>query len=627
MKHVIVGTAGHIDHGKTSLVKALTGVDADRLKEEKQRGITIDIGFADLMLGDVQIGFVDVPGHERFVKNMLAGAHGIDLVLLVIAADESVMPQTREHFDICRLLGVTKCLVALTKADMVEEELLGLARAEVEDFVTGSFLEGAPIIAVSSLSGAGIDELKSQLARLAGSVEGHDFRSPFRLPVDRAFSIRGVGTVVTGTVISGEGSVGETLHLLPGDRHAKVRGIQVFGNTADKARAGQRAAVNLQGIDLDHVSRGMVLAPDGRFRETRMVDARIQVLENARRGVAHRSRVRFHHGTSEVLARVSLLGISEIEPGSSAIGQVRLESPILALPGDRFIIRSYSPQVTIAGGVVLDALAPKHRRSDTRALDWLERLEAADVRERIFMRVERAGARSASLADLAEQTELTDEEIRQHTNALVKAKRLVEVGSSWIATGVEQSLREQCLSVMKAFHGRDPLSPGMPMEELRSAVFGGSTIDVFKGVTAALIDAKRLERDRDVFRLAGRGGLSAEDEEAKKRLESTIRSTVLEASTLSEAASKAAIDEQKARKFYDLLVREGKVVRLGDLVFHSDSLAALKESVATRKGSTLDVAAFKELSGGLSRKYTIPLLEWLDRERVTRRVGDTREVL
>jgi len=307
MKHIIVGTAGHIDHGKTALVKALTGVDADRLKEEKQRGITIDIGFADLAIGEYRFGFVDVPGHERFVKNMLAGAHGLDLVMLVVAADESVMPQTREHFDICRLLRVKAGLVALTKSDLVDEELLELARGEVEDFVRGSFLEGAPIVPVSSRTGVGVEELKSALAELASMVEPKATRAVPRLPIDRSFSIRGFGTVVTGTLIAGELRVGDEVEVLPGGIRTRVRNVQVHGKDADEALAGQRAAINLQGVSVEQTQRGSALAPAGRLRATSMIDARLDLLKTAPRPLVQRARVRLHHGTAEVMARVVIL--------------------------------------------------------------------------------------------------------------------------------------------------------------------------------------------------------------------------------------------------------------------------------------------------------------------------------
>ncbi len=633
MKHVIVGTAGHIDHGKTSLVRAMTGIDADRLKEEKQRGITIDIGFANLDLGDVQLGFVDVPGHERFVKNMLAGAHGIDLVALVVAADESVMPQTREHFDICRLLGVRAGVVALTKADMVDADLLDLARAELEEFVAGSFLEGAPIVAVSSTTGEGIEELEGVLHGLALDVPERRSDRPFRLPVDRAFTIRGFGTVLTGTLISGEVGTGDAIELQPGGRRVKVRGLQVHGRTTDRATAGQRTAVNLQGVELGDVERGQVLAPVGRFRPTQMLDARLDLLPGAARPVEHRARVRFHHGTSEVIARVALLGREAVLPGESAIVQVRLETPVLALPGDRFIVRSYSPQATIGGGVLLDALAPKHRRSDTRALDWLERLEAGGARERVRLRLERAAGRGLSLPELAEQTGLVDAELRGHADALVAARSALVVGEApprWIDAAAAEELRASSLAAVKAFHKRDPIAPGIPLEELRSSLFAQVPVEVFRTLTNALVDEGKLVRDRDVFALAGRGTkLSPEDEEGKTRFEGALREAGLEAMTLADASSRAGLVEAKAKKYSDLLAREGRVTRLGDLIFHAEVLDALKSRLRDRKATdpSLDIAAFRDLTGGLSRKYSIPLLEWLDRERVTRRVGDRREIL
>ncbi|MGH9936097.1 MAG: selenocysteine-specific translation elongation factor, partial [Blastocatellia bacterium] len=406
MKRIIVGTAGHIDHGKTSLVKALTGVDADRLKEEKERGITIDIGFADLTVGDVHFGFIDVPGHERFVKNMLAGAHGIDLVMLVVAADESVMPQTREHFDICRLLEVKSGLVVITKADLVDEEFLELVEDEVAGFVAGSFLEGAPVLRVSSRTGEGVDELKKTLGQLAAKARERDDRAVARLPIDRAFTIKGFGTVVTGTLIAGRIRAGDELDLLPSgssrgsspvNRRARARGLQVHGKSTQEALAGERAAVNLQGIDLSEVERGQTLAPAGRLHVSSMLDARLQLLESAPRSLRARARVRLHIGAAEVLARVVLLGQSELAPGAACFAQLRLETPTLALPGDHFIVRGYSPVITIGGGVVFDALPRKRRlREAAQAASWLEKLGAADEIERIALLVEMAGERGMS---------------------------------------------------------------------------------------------------------------------------------------------------------------------------------------------------------------------------------------
>src|SRR5215211_5594622 len=385
MRSVIVGTAGHIDHGKTTLVRALTGVDADRLPEEKRRGITIDLGFAELDLGDVRVGFVDVPGHERFVKNMLAGAHGIDLVALVIAADEGVMPQTREHFDICRLLGVRAGLVVLTKSDAVDEELLELVRLEASELVAGSFLEGAPVVAASARTGQGMEELKAALRDTALAAPERATDSVARLPVDRSFTMRGFGAVATGTLVAGEIREGEELELLPGGTRVRVRGLQVHGAAVRGAQAGQRTAVNLGGVETAGVERGMVLAPVGRLRPTQILDARVQLLADAPRPLRTRQRVRVHHGTAEALARVAVLEESgEVAVGSAGLVQLRLESAVVALPGDRFILRTYSPQQTFAGGVVLDAHAQKHRgRERVAARDALVAFEQADRAARL----------------------------------------------------------------------------------------------------------------------------------------------------------------------------------------------------------------------------------------------------
>jgi selenocysteine-specific elongation factor len=640
MKHIIVGTAGHIDHGKTALVKALTGVDADRLKEEKQRGITIDIGFADLSAGDYRFGFVDVPGHERFVKNMLAGAHGLDLVMLVVAADESVMPQTREHFDICRLLQVKSGLVALTKADLVDEELLELARAEVEDFVRGSFLEGAPIIAVSSRTGQGIDELKERLVALAGSVAPKATAAVMRLPIDRAFSIRGFGTVVTGTLIAGELRVGDEAEVLPGEARARVRNIQVHGRDSEQALAGQRTAVNLQGVNVEQVQRGAVLAPAGRLLATSMIDARLHLLENAPRPLAQRARVRVHHGTAEVMARVLVLGSElrtlssqKIEPGESRLVQLRLEESVLALPGDRFIIRSYSPQVTIGGGVILDALPEKHRLRDTLAVERLEEIEAAGTAARAAVFVKMAGARAITSAELAARAGLTDEQIEEQARELVNAGAAVEVSNApltLISIESYNSLAASLVEMVSEHHRREPLSLGINREQVREQLFGSTRPDVFRAVVSRLVGEGKISSDREALRLAShRPALSDAERGAKTALEAAFKSSGLQAGTLEEVASASGIKIDLARKLYNLLFAEGQVVRIGDFVFHRDSIEDLKSRIRARKAVSpkMDVVTFKEITGGLSRKHAIPLLEYLDRERVTRRVGNEREIL
>lgn len=655
MKHIIVGTAGHIDHGKTALVKALTGIDADRLKEEKQRGITIDIGFADLVIGDSQFGFVDVPGHERFVKNMLAGAHGLDLVMLVVAADESVMPQTREHFDICRLLHVKSGLIALTKSDLVDEELLELARAEVEDFVGGSFLGGAPIISVSSRTGAGIDELKETLTALAAQVEQKETAAVPRLPIDRAFSIRGFGTVVTGTLIAGEFSVGDEVEVLPAGVRTRIRNVQVHGHDTKMALAGQRTAINLQGVNVEKVERGSLLAPAGRLRPGSMLDARLELLPSASRPLKQRTRVRLHHGTAEVMARVVILKGSEfrvpgsglgqsepgtlnsergsITPGESELVQLRLEEPITALPGDRFIIRSYSPQVTIGGGLVIDPHPQKHRIRDKAARGHLERLESADLLERFAIFIEIGGVHGMSGEELAARTGSTDEQITGTTRELLRQNRVIEISGAplyLISAETYQTFADRVVEMLAEHHRREPLSLGLSREEVRDRIFGQLRPEVFRSVIARLGSEGKVLAEREALRLAAhKPALTETDSAAKQALEAAFRAAGLQAGSLEETAAGAGIRVELARKLYNLLAAEHRLVRIGDFVFHSESIEDLKSRVRAKKAINprMDVSVFKEMTGGLSRKHAIPLLEYLDRERITRRVGNEREIL
>ena len=646
MKYIIVGTAGHIDHGKTALVYALTGIDADRLKEEKLRGITIDIGFADLAIDDFRFGFVDVPGHERFVKNMLAGAHGLDLVMLVISADELIMPQTREHFDICRLLRVKSGLVALTKADLVDAELLELARAEVEDYVSGSFLENAPVIAVSSRTGEGIEQLKNALVELGEKIQPKATTAVARLPVDRAFSIKGFGTVVTGTLIAGELKPGDEVDILPAGTRARIRNVQVHGRDTDRALAGQRTAINLQGINVDQVERGSMLAPAGRLRAASMLDARLDLLPSAPRPLTHRARVRLHHGTAEVMARVVVLGgaatdetagqpaaTHRIEPGESRIVQLRLEEPITALPGDRFIIRSYSPQVTIGGGVIIDALPDKHRIRDKEALRRLEQLERADPAESALIFIEMSGARAMNQSEIAARTGATDEQILAGARELVRQGRAFEVTSApllLISADTYSRLSGRVLELLKDYHRREPLSLGLNREEVRERVFGEVRPEVFRAVVARLAEEGKVTADRDALRLASHSpALGVQEATAKQALEAAFKASGLQAGTLEDIASAAKIPIALARKLYTLLAAEKRILRIGDMVFHADSIEDLKARVRAQKAINprMDVAAFKEITGGLTRKHAIPLLEYLDRERVTRRTGNEREIL
>jgi selenocysteine-specific elongation factor len=663
MKHIIVGTAGHIDHGKTTLVKALTGIDADRLKEEKQRGITIDIGFADLAIGDYRFGFVDVPGHERFVKNMLAGVHGIDMVMLVIAADESVMPQTREHFDICRLLQVKSGLVALTKADLVDEELLDLARSEVEDFVRGSFLEGAPILAVSSRSGDGMEQMKTALADLASQVLPKPTSSIMRLPIDRVFSIKGFGTVVTGTLITGMLAVGDDVEVLPASRRTRVRNLQVHSQKTDSALAGQRTAVNLQGVGVEEVQRGSVLVQVGKLCATSMIDVRLDLLASASHPLSHRARVRLHHGTAEILARVAFFGDPQIEgssnptasrapeqvsakttsrdivqsyelqPGASRIVQLRLEEPITTLPGDRFIIRSYSPMTTIGGGVVIDALPEKHRLRDKVAYTRLEKLEKADPVEGARIYIEMRSARAVTASELSARMGMSDEQITTVAKELTSQGEILAVSNAPLILISAESyhlLTEQVTGLLRLHHQKEPLLWGLSREEVRERIFGALRPEIFRSAITQLVDDGKIIAERDLLRLATfRPELSNVEENAKQTLEGALRSHGLQATTLEEAIAEINISADLARKLFNLLAAEQQVIRIGEFVFHSEPIEDLKSRVRAQKSVSpkMDVAVFKELTGGLTRKHAIPLLEFLDRERITRRIGNDREII
>ena len=623
MKNIIAGTAGHIDHGKTALVRALTGIDTDRLQEEKRRGISIDLGFAHLDLTpELRIGFVDVPGHERFVKNMLAGVGGIDLVLLVIAADESIMPQTREHFDICRLLAIRQGIVVLTKADLVDRDMLILARLEAEDFVAGSFLEGAPCVAVSSTTGEGLEELRARLTELAAAIPAKDSSRPFRLPIDRAFSMRGFGTVVTGTLVSGSVAREQEVELHPGGRRLRVRGIQVHGEAAERALAGQRTALNLAGIEPQDLARGMVLAEPGRFRATNVIDCALDLLPSAK-PLKNRAPVHFHAGTAEVEAEVRLLEHSEtLRPGARAYVRLILREPLLVAPGDRFIIRMFSPVVTIGGGVVVDITGRRYRRGD-KASQRLGTLERGTPIERVALLV-RESKYGLGAAELAAATGLGEAEIEQAAASdvllVIRQPELWLVDREWSSTALAR-----VTEVVRDFHRQHPLAPGIPREQVRSREFPGAPPFLLDALVAR---ASTLVVEGETLRLASHKVVLKQDEEqASASMEAVFEKAGLAVPPVSEALAKSGVDPARARTLLQILLRQGRLVKIGDdLVFHRSALASLRQLLAPYKGQRLAVPQFKDLAG-VSRKYAIPLLEYLDRERVTRRDGDQRVVV
>jgi selenocysteine-specific elongation factor len=631
MKSVVVGTAGHIDHGKTALVKALTGIDADRLEEEKRRGITIDIGFANLELpmpdGEIlRLGFVDVPGHERFVRNMLAGVGGIDLVLLVIAADESIKPQTREHFDICRLLSVRRGLTVLTKSDAVDAETLDVVRLEVEEFLRGSFLGSPnPIVAVSSLTGAGMDDLKRELIKVAGEVSARDSRATARLPIDRVFTMKGFGTVVTGTLVSGTIRKEDELEVFPGGRRVRVRGVQVHGKPAEHAVAGQRTALNLAGATTEELQRGMMLATASTFQATSRVDVELSLLPSAK-PLKDRARVHFHSYTSETIASVVLYDKKQAAAGESAFAQLRLAEPTLLLPGDRFIIRQFSPVVTSGGGAVVENAPPKKVKDTAEHAQFLNTL-AEELRSGMLRaRVMASGARGLSIAEAVARTGWLAQQIVSGVAANPEILRIADIFISRVAL---DAVRKDLVSALDAFHKHNALVAGMSREELRGR-FSEVAPTVFNSVLDEALRAGRIELSGELVRLAGRGVVMKDEEaESKKIIETAFASAGLRVPALKDVLAGLKVDKTRAQKIVTLLLRDKVLVKISDeLVFHQEALATLRKRMAMEKVKSpkLDVARFKDLTG-VSRKYAIPLLEYLDREHVTRRVGDMRVIL
>lgn len=649
-KPVIIGTAGHIDHGKSSLVEALTGTHPDRLDEERRRGITIDLGFAHLEAEhagqSLQLGFVDVPGHERFVRNMLAGVGGIDLVLLVIAADESLKPQTREHFDICRLLGVCRGLVVLTKSDLVDADLLDLVRLEAEEFVRGSFLEGAPILPVSVRTGAGLEALKTELARLAAGAARRDAAAPMRLPIDRVFQVKGFGAVVTGTLVQGRlrrEDEAELFGAAPGaqgpmeSRRLRVRGLQVHGAAVETAQAGQRTAVNLGGIETHDLRRGMVLTEANVFRSSARLDVELALLPGAP-VLKHRSRVHLHWFSAEMVATVLLLDKNPLPPGESAMAQLLLAEPVVAAPGDRFIIRQFSPLVTMGGGRVLESRPPRHRPLDyAAAVEFLRRFDAAGTEEKLLLLAERAGLAGIDTKELSAGLALRPGDLQPVLNRLQQQQKLVVAGSSPRYCLTEAAARQweaQIRAKLTAFHAEQPLLPGLALDDLRGRLAPDRRTECPPAVYRLLIE--RLQRQGVVepfeerIRLAGRQvTLSREETEARERIEAAFRSAGLQTPSVKEVLPSTGVDAARAQRILSLLLRERVLVRVNDeLILHQQALETLTQMLAARKQQSprMTVAAFKEMTG-VSRKYAIPLLEHLDRLRLTRRVGDERIIV
>ena len=632
MRHLIIGTAGHIDHGKTTLVKALTGIDTDRLKEEKERGISIELGFASLTLPDgTQAGIVDVPGHERFVKTMLAGVGGIDLVILVIAADEGVMPQTREHLHICELLRVKRGLVALTKADLVDGEWLEMVRADVAGVLKSTFLDGCPVVPCSATTGRGLPELLQAIQAQAAAAEPKRTEATLRLPIDRVFTIKGFGTVVTGTLWSGTLLVADEVAILPMDLRSRVRRLQVHGQTLEQAVAGQRTAVNLPGLEVSQIERGDVLCAPGTLRASEAFDATLALLPDAPRPLLNRARIRFHLGTSERLARVLLLDREELQPGEETYVHLRLEAPSAALPQDRYVIRSYSPAVTIGGGSILDPNPPRERRPRAKMIEHLRILERGSVTDRVERHLLAAGFAPVTLEELRVRSDLDPVAVAESLGELTAKGSAVLVDAKGEAGALHAErvaqLENEVLAHLAEFHAKEPLKDGLAKEELRSKLPAQLTPATFGWMLARLTDAGKIAVERDKVRLAEhRPTLSAAEEELKAKIEAAYRTAGFQPATPDGVLASLGAERKLFQAVFRRMVDDGILVKVKDDIFlHRERYQEMRERVLShfRTQRSINVGTMKDLFG-VSRKYAIPFLEHLDDARITRRQGDER---
>jgi selenocysteine-specific elongation factor len=635
MKQVILGTAGHIDHGKTSLIRALTGIDTDRLKEEKLRGITIELGFAymDLPSGE-RLGIVDVPGHERFVRHMVAGATGIDLVALVIAADEGVMPQTREHMEICELLHVKKGLVVLTKTDLVSDpEWVEMVREDVSDFLTGTFLQGTPMIAVSAATGEGIEELRLELDKLVSQVQPRSPDGPFRLSVDRVFTMRGFGTVVTGTSLSGKLCIGDPVTIYPSELKSKVRGLQVHNLDVQEVWPGQRTAINLQGMERALIQRGDVIATPGALVATHMVDVHLSLLASSPRPLKNRAKIRFHTGTAEHLATAVLLEEEELAPGKETFSQIRLEQPIAALRGDRFVVRSYSPVQTIGGGTILHPLPSKHKGQAKReAASALGNLLGADDPDIVLWHVRNAGWAGLTEQELLVRSNVPPKLLEKTLQQSISQKKIIlydKDNRRLLDPDALEKLKLTILDTLTDYHQRFPLKTGMPKEELAAQLPRPVDTRLYNYTLRQLIDKNSIAQEMEWVRLASHKiDLTKDEQVIRQKIEKAYREAGLQTPFFKEIADKLSGNPRQHQDVLEWMFSQGILVKVKeDLYFHADALHELQGRLVSylKENGEISTPQFKEMTQ-TSRKYTIPLLEYFDAQKVTIRIGDARRL-
>ena len=634
MKQIILGTAGHIDHGKTSLVKAVTGIDPDRLKEDKERGITIELGFAHLDLpGGQHLGVVDVPGHEKFVKNMVAGATGIDIVAMVIAADEGVMPQTREHMEICTLLGVRHGLVVLTKVDLVDEEMLELAREDIQGFTRGTFLENAPVIAVSAVTGQGVADFVQALDALSGQIPDRPPSTLFRLPVDRVFTMKGFGTVITGTLVSGKVQVGDPIMVYPSGITSKVRGIQVHNQGVTSAEAGMRTAINFQGLDKESVNRGEVLSSPNALKSSYMVDIHFHYLSSAGRPLKNRSRVRFHTGTSEILGNLILLEHDELKPGETTVAQLRLDAPVAIVKGDHYVVRSYSPVRTIGGGQVLNPIPPKHKRFQAAIVQGLKGILSSGPESLIALHIEAAGHAGTSFSDLRLMTSLTDKQLESALQGMMSARTVVQADKearTFIHKKSFDRLVQETIEHLKGYHKAFPLKSGMLKEELKGRFPPDTDVKLFNLVLTQMIKDDAIVQEEKTVRLkAHKVSLAGDEAGVRQKMLKIYKDSALQPPFFRDVTATLKADPTQAKDVLNLLIEEGLIVRTkDDLFFHAEAIDSLRKRMVSflEQHGEMNPTQFKDMTGGASRKFLIPLLEYFDSRNVTLRVGDVRKL-
>jgi selenocysteine-specific elongation factor len=633
LKQIILGTAGHIDHGKTSLIKAVTGINTDRLKEEQLRGITIELGFASLELPSGQrLGIVDVPGHEKFVKNMVAGATGIDIVALVIAADEGIMPQTREHMEICSLLDIKFGLVVLTKVDLVDEEWLELVREEVGEFVRGTFLEDAPVLAVSSATGRGLQDFVRTLDKISKEIPEHRQAGLFRLPVDRVFTMKGFGTVITGTLIAGKVGVGDAIMLYPSRITSKVRGVQVHGASVPAAAAGMRTAINFQGLDKSQVNRGDTVAMPDTLKSSHMVDVTLQYLAGNPKKLKNRTRVRFHSGTSEIMGIVVLLDRQELIPGDKVVAQIRLEAPVSLIRDDRYVLRSYSPVRTIGGGRVINPIPVKHKPNRKEVLEYLSVL-SEEVPERILQaQIQAAGYDGCTYADLRLMVNLPDKQLEQSLQSLLSRKDVIQTDKEirkFIHRKTFSAIQEQITACLKAYHAKNPLKQGIPREELKSRLPAAIDGKTFLITLQHQTKAGDIAAEEDTVRLADhKVALAADQQNLQKKILSALETAGLSPPYFKELCQSLDVSALQGKEILNVLIGDGRVVKVKeDLYYDRRALDQLKQKLVDFLTANEEISTpqFKDMAGA-SRKFVIPLIEYFDSTQLTIRVGDIRKL-